>query len=207
MPYLIVHLAIAQRVIDRFPAIKNKGAFYLGSLAPDTSGFAGLDKSASHFCVGDEGWGFYTNYGEWMDNTLRKINEYRGQVDEDFLLGYLAHMVADIEYAEQVWTPIRLQNDEALIKEHFADCGEIDSLLLSKLQNINEIWAALQSSNHHYLPGLFTCEDVAVLIDKTVNHMYKDRQPNVGYIFTVHNLKKFEAFIESTANKILRIIS
>jgi len=202
----MVHLTIAKRIIDRLPSIKNKDAFYLGSLAPDTPGFMGRDKTDSHFCVGDEGWGHHTNFDEWQENAILKINEYKGQVDKDFIWGYLSHIITDIENGRHIWTPIRLAHSETARELYCNDSYEIDSILLCKLTNISEIWAALQNSNLHCLPELFTYDEVAVLIDKTVNHLYKNRYPNPNYIFAVNNFQRYEEFIENTVDKIMGVL-
>jgi len=34
------------------------------------------DKSLTHFCVGDEGWGYYTNYVEWENSLNLSIRKY-----------------------------------------------------------------------------------------------------------------------------------
>jgi hypothetical protein len=66
MGYLMVHLRIAQELLKVCDFIKDIGAFYKGSIAPDAimfrKGCNRQDKSVTHFCTGDEGWGYYTNY-------------------------------------------------------------------------------------------------------------------------------------------------
>ena len=64
----MVDLKIAQSLLKNSTKIKDIGAFYKGCLAPDAimfrQGCKRSDKSSTHFCVGDEGWGYYTNYVE-----------------------------------------------------------------------------------------------------------------------------------------------
>ena len=61
MAYFMVHLNIAQDLYGRHSNIGDKGAFYLGAIAPDAVAFkpgsARSDKKHSHFCIGDEDWG------------------------------------------------------------------------------------------------------------------------------------------------------
>ena len=68
MAYLMVHITIGFKLLSLCPNIDDKGAFLLGTISPDAISFRPgckrSDKSITHFCVGDEGWGYYTNYIE-----------------------------------------------------------------------------------------------------------------------------------------------
>src|SRR5262245_47003533 len=109
MGYLMVHLTVAQKLLERCPHIRDLSAFYKGSLAPDAimfrPGSRRSDKSAAHFCTGDEGWGYYTNYDDWTASLFANLPKYAGNTNEDFLFGYCGHILMDIAYCRRYWTP------------------------------------------------------------------------------------------------------
>ena len=198
MGYLMVHLRIAQELIKGCDFIKDIGALYMGSIAPDAimfrEGCKREDKSLTHFCIGDEGWGYYTNYEAWKNNLFHSIKRYKGYVDDDFLFGYCAHILTDIECARQFWNPVRLTKDESYKDTYIKDCGEVESRLMEKIENMEEVWSLLSDSHNYCLENLFTINDTKKLTDVMVNDMYVHRHPNLDYhpsIFTVDGVTKF----------------
>lgn len=198
MGYLMVHLRISQELLKCCDFIKDVGAFYNGSIAPDAimfkEGCKRQDKSLTHFCTGDEGWGYYTNYEAWKENLFKSIKKYKGYVNDDFLFGYSAHILTDIECARRFWNPVRLTNDENYKNTYIKDCTEVDSRLMDSIENIEQVWSLLNTFNNNCLDDLFSIDDNKKLIDVMVNDMFAHRHPNFRYspsIFTVDIATKF----------------
>ena len=147
MSYLMVHLTIGHKLLGLCPGIEDKGAFLLGTISPDAimfrPGCQRSDKSCTHFCVGDEGWGFYTNYEDLQNSLFENIKKFTGTVDKDFLFGYMAHVMTDIEHNRCFWTPTRLTGDDDYINRYTRDGYEIDSILQDAIEDMDEIVAKI----------------------------------------------------------------
>lgn len=206
MAYFMVHLKVAQNLLKNNVSIKDIGAFYKGSLAPDAimfrQGCKRSDKSAPHFCVGDEGWGYYTNYDEWENNLNLNIRNYANTINSDFLFGYYAHIFTDIAYTNRFWTPIRLTGDKNYIDDYLKDIAEIDSRLLESLENKEIIWSLLRNSTDYCLPDLFDVSDLSILINEMITNMYNNRKSNPDYKFKVVTFSDMLDFIDITVSKI-----
>ena len=207
MGYLMVHLRTAQELLKNCDFIKDIGAFYKGSIAPDAimfrQGCNREDKSLTHFCTGYEGWGYYTNYEAWKNNLFHGVKKYKGYVNDDFLFGYCAHILTDIEYTRQVWTPVRLKHDENYKNTYIKDCDEVDSRLMENIENMEQVWSLLSDSQNYCLEDLFSTEDTKKLIDVMINDMYAHRRSNPNYyptIFTVNRVTKFAEEISAQIN-------
>jgi len=205
----MVHLTIGHKLLERCHGIENTGAFLLGTISPDAimfrPGCERADKSRTHFCTGDEGWGYYTNYEDWQISLLESIRKFAGTVDRNFLLGYLSHILADIENSRRFWTPIRLSGDESKIGTFFSDCGEIDSRLLSVLDNAGELWSMLETSNLYCLPEIFTVEDNSVLISKMQSEIYHDRHHDTHYIPSIFTEPAASQFMDDIVQQTMEL--
>lgn len=206
MGYFMLHLKIAQNLLKNNTKIKDIGAFYKGSLAPDAimfrQGCQRSEKSSTHFCVGDEGWGYYTNYDEWENNLNLNIRNCADTVSSDFLFGYYTHVFTDIAYANRFWTPVRLTQDRKYIDDYIKDCAEIDSRLLESLENKEIVWSLLRNSTDYCLSGLFDVDDLSILIDEMITNMYNNRKSSPDYKFKVTTFSDMLDFIDIMVSKI-----
>jgi len=203
----MVHLTIGYKLLEIYPEIEDKGAFLLGTISPDAimfrSGCERSDKSKTHFCIGDEEWGFYTNYNEWMENLIKNINSFYHSVNTDFLFGYMCHIITDIENTRCFWTPARLSNDDIYQRAYLKDCEEIDSILLNTYINADELWTLLEASNKHCLKDLYSIEDNSIMIEKMKSEIYYNRYPTPGYTPSSFTIPKVSKFMDEVIGKIL----
>lgn len=202
MSYFIVHLKIAEAFLSRTNTVRDAGAFYLGCLAPDAimfrPGCRRSDKTLTHFCVGEEGWGYHTNYSDWTESLRDNLRSLTGTIDDDFLLGFFAHIFTDIQNTERFWTPNRLHPAPGHLDCFLRDCVEIDSRLMGGLRDQNLITAALENPTDFTLPGVLESGDLKQL-SHAYFRMYKHRAPDRHYAFSVITESDIHAFIESTA--------
>ena len=209
MAYLMVHLTIANKILEKYPDIDDKNAFRIGSIAPDAIGFRPgkrYEKALSHFCIGDESWGYYTNYDEWFDNLICNINKLYSSVNKDFLLGYMSHVIADIENSRRFWTPIRLTNDDKHKENFFNDCYETDSILLSKIENIDDFWEMIDNRNNYFLPDICAAEDIVYMVEIMKSQIYSNRQPNSEYSPSIFTMQTAMDFIDDIVDKTINVI-
>lgn len=202
----MVHLKVAQGFTEFNDDIEDLGAFYKGALAPDAimfrKGSKRSDKEATHFCIGNEGWGFFTNYDEWTNNLILNIRKYKGRVNDNFLFGYFLHVLADIIYAQKIWNPIRTAEIPVHLENYQKDCYEIDSRLLESFQNQNNLWPLFKKPQDYCnLPDIVTKDDMKVLINEMTCNMYHDRKSNPNYMFKIITFNEMLEFIENTVKK------
>lgn len=102
----IAHLRIADNLL-KYGFELDKALFLLGSLAPDANligeqGDEYLSKKESHFRDNDNGHiqpeDFYSRY---IHNKAHSSEAYA------FLLGYYAHLLADVEWIGNLWRPFK----------------------------------------------------------------------------------------------------
>ena len=209
MSYLMVHLSTAYKLLERRPDIEDKAAFLTGTVAPDAimfrPGRQRSDKSLTHFCVGNSKWGHFENYEEWTRSLFDNMRKFSGKVNRDFLLGYALHVVTDIENARLFWTDIRKTNDPEKISALFRDCAEADSILLSEIENTEEMWRLLDNAGKHHLPGLFEAEDISVMVDNMKNEMYFNRYSDLSYFPSFFTISDAKGFINDIADRPLTL--
>ena len=208
MAYLMVHLTMGYKLLDQCHGIKDKGAFLLGTVSPDAimfrPGCRRSDKSLTHFCVGDEGWGFYTNYEDLQNSLFVNIEKFTGMVDKDFLFGYMAHVMTDIEHNRRFWTPTRLTGDDDYINAYFRDGYEIDSILQDAIEDMDALWSMLEGANRHSLDGLFTTQDNSFMLNTMRTEMYHNRSVNAEYIPSILTMPMVSQFMDEVVNKVIQ---
>jgi hypothetical protein len=202
MSYFIVHLKVAEAFLSSTDTVRDKAAFYLGCLAPDAimfrPGCLRSDKTLTHFCVGGEGWGYHTNYIDWTESLRKNVRTLTGTIDDDFLLGWFAHIFTDIQNTERFWTPNRLNPAPGHLERFLRDCAEIDSRLMKDLRDRALITAALENPTDFTLPGVLEPGDLQRL-SHAYFRMYGHRSPNRRYAYNVITDSDIRAFINSTA--------
>jgi hypothetical protein len=206
MSFFMVHLKIAEGFLARTDTVRNAGAFYLGCLAPDAimfrPGCQRSDKALTHFCVGDEGWGYHTNYKDWAQSLNSHVEDLAGKTDADFLLGYFTHIFTDIHNSERIWTPHRLNPAPDHLNTFLKDCAEIDTRVMRGLRDRGLIWSVLKEPADYILPGIIKTGDMKIL-SEAFFRMYNKRRPRRRYVFSVITEHELNLFIEETVEKLL----
>jgi len=110
MPFVMTHLAVANRIISNTDIINDQKQFYLGTISPDCvhvrSNYISDMKKAAHFQVGDEVWGSEnTDSAEWRRNALVQLRSFYPRKNSDFYLGYIVHILTDISDNDKVYKP------------------------------------------------------------------------------------------------------
>lgn len=185
MPFPMVHLSIARNILGAAHHIKNPCQFMLGSIAPDSvhfrPDFNSDMKKVSHLVVGDERWGYVTDNAGWKENVLTFLDLMRDFEDTDFILGYCAHILADIKHNVEIWTPFRLEH------QHELDSGqgsalhreaiEVDFELYRTCPERPEIWALLERAQAVDIPGIVRSSDIERAKSHLLHRQYLGRKP------------------------------
>jgi hypothetical protein len=131
--------------------ITDKPEFFLGSVAPDAvhfrPGYNGEYKKLSHICLESHIWGQGTDNRAWRENVLSFLQKHRNSDNNYFYYGYCGHIIADIFWNDEFWTPYRIKYEKELKssgsrlhREH----NEIDFKLYKNYEGIPEITDILQ---------------------------------------------------------------
>lgn len=100
MPYTNVHLRVAKAILESGLSVRDRTAFYAGSIAPDAihlkPGFVPQDKADMHLVCR---WAKGIDKNEWRANVLRAKKLFEGT---DFGIGYALHLLTDVRWAERL---------------------------------------------------------------------------------------------------------
>ena len=141
----MVHLRVADRLLDRLEGIREK-EFIMGNIAPD-SGVPNADWTAyapptevSHFktYLGDRAVKIDVESYLQQYFTVEKRKKYSPE-QYSFYLGYLIHLLTDLEWIARVYNPSIARYQEAhgadsykLLKKKKKDWYDLDFLYLRK---------------------------------------------------------------------------
>lgn len=209
----MVHLNIALNIINSTKQIKSPPDFMLGAVAPDSvhfrEGYSSDMKFNSHLCVGDEKWGQVTNNDEWQKNVFKFLNENRNSNNEDFLLGYCCHILADIQNNKIVWMPfkesIKDNKTPGISKKYHQESNAIDYELY-KSSSHKLIWKLLSDANIYEFPNITRISEIEdmreSLLDKQFSNRIDDDITKNEYV----KLSRMETFISEESKYIKEIL-
>jgi len=126
----MMHLIIANQVFEKLD-IPNQQSFLLGGIAPDAA-FTPDSKNTSHFFEGrlDDGTRF-VNYKGF-------IEKYQADIQDDFMLGYLTHLISDDVWMKFIYFKHdfynRLAADPELLGRWHEDFRKLNGKLIEKFE-------------------------------------------------------------------------
>ncbi len=219
MPFPMTHLIIAYEVAGKTDAIKNKSDFLLGSIAPDCVHFrANYDsdmKKASHLCVGEQKWGRITNNDEWFENIMKYLDTSKNAENIDFVYGYIAHILTDMQNSIKIWTPFRLktENDisvgvssQDLLGLYHKEFYGVDYAMYLNYKNTEEIWALLEKSNSYSLYEVAHKKEVEEIKTSILHEQFNNRsEEDISKNIWV-TLDCFNKFVEDTTEYLTELL-
>lgn len=202
MASAVIHLCVAKKVNDVLKVSDEKN-FMLGSIAPDISKIVNRLKAESHFAI-------LTN-SDIPDIDLF-LSKYKSEVNNEFVLGYLIHLLTDKVWYEEFMADLTTGNSLKLLDGTIINAtpDEIKNILYNDYTNLNVdlIDAYNLDLSLFYEPfEVKKCSiteiplsDIQLLIDKMgviIENSKKDKE----YIFEINSVK---AFINDSTNYILK---
>lgn len=118
----IMHLIIADQVFEHL-CLRDHGLFLVGSIAAD----AAESKDDSHFYEGD------IDEGTRHIHYQRYLRKYRSRLSNEFVLGYLTHLIADDRWLKDFylsWLKERLDRDPSLLAQYHCDFRLLNKRLI-----------------------------------------------------------------------------
>jgi hypothetical protein len=168
-----MHLIIAKRIAECL-SIKDKVAFLLGGIAPD----AVSPKDVSHFFVGDvQDYSRSVDYKGFLD-------KYRSLVDDDYILGYYAHLIADHVWLQGFYLPwLRkcIKVNQEVLPLYHNDFRILNGKLLEHYGVAEELRKTLS-----YIPAVLDLHEVK---SKDVHALIPDVVGDLNYDYEVINEK------------------
>jgi hypothetical protein len=212
MPFPMVHLSIARNILSAAHHIEKPCQFMLGSIAPDSVHFRwdfdGDMKKVSHLVVGDERWGWVTDNTGWKENALTFLDLMRGFEDPDFILGYCAHVLADIKHNIEIWTPFRLEHQHELESGQGSalhrEAVEVDFELYRTCPERPEIGALLERARAVDIPGIVRSKDIEKAKSHLLHRQYLNRKPVDTSAYKYVTVKSMTDFVAAAWGEIAR---
>ncbi|ATP39517.1 hydrolase [Solibacillus sp. R5-41] len=132
----IMHLIIANKIAKSI-AIQDRTSFLLGGIAAD----AASNKDLSHFFTGSA-----HDYSRSVDyNSF--LHKYRLQAENDFVLGYFTHLIADDIWLKGFylpWLKNRMESNEEMINLYHNDFRLLNGKLLEYYGYTEELQELLE---------------------------------------------------------------
>ena len=181
MPYTMVHLEVAGRLLRQLGWIERSGDFLLGAVAPDSVHFREhyevSMKERSHLWTGcGPHWGMTTESEIWKQNVLTFWNQHKKDETRDFIAGYCAHILTDWWSNLRVWIPYRNEIEQIIRKKRLDDgedinmneihapygqeAQEFDQWLYHTSDYSEEIWHLLMNGNAYSIRNCVRAEDI-----------------------------------------------
>lgn len=214
MAYPMAHLCIAYNIVNTTPQIKKPGDFMLGSLAPDSVHFRGnYDsdmKKLSHLCVGSEKWGEITNNQEWLENVLSFLKENEHAKNIDFIYGYCAHILTDVQTNEKMWIPFKSANKDDLKKGvgniYGKETYDIDYDLYLQHPQRAIIWKMLENAIGYDIENIVVGNEIDKMKESILHNQFVNRESgdlSLNKYVMLINMKEFISAESQYIKKIL----
>ena len=184
MPFPMIHLSIAYNILKNTTTIKKPCDFMLGAVAPDSVHFRdnyNSDmKKISHLCVGKEKWGRLSNNDEWQKNVLAFLEENKHTEKADFIYGFCAHILADIQNNIKIWTPFLKENIQALESGmgsiYHKESYDLDYALYDENPNKKIIWEMLEDAESYHIANIIDEDAINKMKDNLLHVQFLPRE-------------------------------
>ncbi|PYE47790.1 zinc dependent phospholipase C family protein [Paenibacillus barcinonensis] len=216
MPLPMVHLTIAQQLADTLPERLDRGAFYLGNIAPDAihmrEGATRDDKQHTHFDPEKE-----NNY-IWR---LQKL--YHGYIGEcmdegwtSFVKGYFMHVMTDYYWFRSVYPEFveRVQEHdkregitrtkEELSRLYYQETDQIDFTLFRTASWSIQAWFVLNEASGYELTDRLTADEILRWRDRTYSFLH-GQEPGITPFYLTEEV--VQAFVDTTVPRLLELLA
>lgn len=203
MPLPMVHLNVAQTVKNtKKLKIQNIADYYLGSISPDAihmkDNFTPKDKENSHLNA---------RRNESIDNVKKFITTVG--IKNDFILGYIVHVLTDIYWHESLYQVFKTNysEDKNPIQDqrhaYYSDTDQLDIMLYDQPNRL-VFWNYLNQAHAQSIKNIISAEEVDKWNKRTLNWYEEkhDYQVPIRYISLV-DLNKFISSASKFINQFL----
>lgn len=210
MPYPMIHMEIACRLLDKLTWIEAPGDFILGSAAPDSvhfrQGYEVRMKEASHLWNCGPRWGMTTESEKWKQNIIQFWETHKNDENRDFYAGYCVHILTDWLNDLRIWSPFRDGmeggSDVEMYVRYYEEAHGIDQWLYHTSGNTEKIWMLLEKGVGRTIAGCALAEDIKRQQSSLLTEQFASKAaPDVqGYYYCTE--KVIRSFIEECVEEI-----
>ena len=201
MPLPMVHLSVAQELLDSGFKVSDLPQFYLGCISPDAihmrKNSDKMQKGETHLIPEGKKWKDVDekDYTSFMLNFIR-ANENRTKAD--FLRGYGIHILTDMYWVKQVYEKHveNYQNDPSPVHDlrpaYYNDTDILDQMLYNEKSWRKDVWAHLAAADCFGFLDLLTAEEIRQWKERTLGWFdEKDFQNNTIRYITKSDINAF----------------
>jgi hypothetical protein len=206
MPLPMVHLSIAQRMIQK-AGIEEQGAFLLGNISPDAihmrENAEREDKWKTHFHV----QGAAEADPFIQERIIPFLNGFSGGEEAAwFAKGYAAHVLTDLMWLLSIFSEFRSQTEQAQIEDHrtlyYQETDQIDFNFYYHEPWRPAVWNRLEQTPPIEVPAILTSVEVEKWKWRTLNWFTEiSKEPKIEPKYITE--EKVRSFIEQTADQLL----
>ncbi len=200
MPYPMVHFAIASELCLRNPS----PSFLIGSIAPDAvhvrDNVTRKEKGITHFVCEDR----FPSIEVLKERCLDYLN-LNDEIDwKDYVLGYFAHIYADIRWTETVYTNFECEyrgvKDE-IRKIYNIESNQVEFDLIRREEWAEAVLNKLRVGSAYTIETLVTQIEVSQYRDIKLQWLRnKDNEPQITPIYLREDVVK--NFVSRTSNEL-----
>lgn len=183
MPFPMIHLLAAKKLIDDY-VIEYPEAFLCGAISPDAvhvrDDYNPDMKLVSHLCPGGVKWGHIEDSDGWRDIVLSHMDQgLEGRI-RSFELGYICHVLLDIQNNIKVWRPFLKENLDRFMKEGISDyhmeSNQVD-LVLGQSRNGEEVLSLLRKVSIIGYRDIIMASEIKKMLDDLYKR-YEENEPS-----------------------------
>lgn len=196
----IMHLIIANQVFEKLEIRNHQKRFLLGGIAPDAA-FTPDSKNTSHFFEGrlDDGTRF-VNYKGF-------IEKYQADIQDEFMLGYLTHLISDDIWMKFIYFKNdfynRLATDPALLGRWHDDFRKLNGKLIEKYE-CGELKNKLADATLDNKVSEIDSKDLQSFTIETLNDFTYNKE-DIGKELEVYTFREINDYIALATDTALKV--
>jgi len=189
-----MHLIIANRIAEKL-SVTNRSAFLLGGIAPD----AVSPKDLSHFFAGDvQDFSRMIDYSGFLD-------KYRTLPQNDYILGYYTHLIADDLWLKGFylpWLKNRMEQDPNILALYHEDFRLLNAKLLDYYGLDSELLKEMEHSSAMVNLEEVTIKDVLDFLPYVKGDMQYPLH-DLETPLKVFTLEQIVGYVETSVDKVI----
>lgn len=185
MAYTMIHILIAEKILEYIKTPVNYPTYILGTIAPDAvhaaKDYSPAQKERSHLFVEGARWGKVTSeedFGKWSESIKAFYLKEHGRYDKDFFLGYIVHLLVDICSCEKIYVPFYLSikddHDEKMA-QYKKECFDINYYLYCEYSKEKNLYDILRKGHSCSIDGVFEKSLIDPRIDQLFSFEFQSR--------------------------------
>lgn len=216
MAFTMTHVLAAEKVLEYLPAVSDYSTYILGTIAPDAvhanPNYTVELKERSHLFTHGLRWGEIDNWEKaqlWIGNIKEYYWENRYRYNNDFLSGYIVHLIVDVYSSMYFYTPFikSIKSDyERTMETYKKESYGTNSYLLSLYMEKKDLRSVLQAGEAVTLEGIIKKEDIERRIDQL--YEFEFRNWDISHIdeYSICRIEDMEQLIQKAAQYVKKVL-